>query len=46
MSILSVDIDTVNLDDVNFDEDDPQIIIRYQQCKSSKKEIILQKLIL
>ena len=27
MSILSVDLDKINLDDVNFDEDDPETII-------------------
>ena len=32
MSILSEDLDTVNLDYVNFDEDDCQTIVR---CKNA-----------
>ena len=48
MSILSVYLDKINLDDVNFDEDDPEIIIHtrlmawrniFKQHKSSKKDI-------
>ena len=48
MGILSVHHDKINLDDVNFDEDDPETIIhvrlmswhnRYKQCKSCKKDI-------
>ena len=48
MGILSVDINNINLDDANFDEDDPRIIIhvrlmayhkRLKQHKAFKKEI-------
>ena len=47
MVILSVDVN-INLDDVNFDEDDPETIIcvrlmdwcnRFKQHKSSKKKL-------
>ena len=27
MSILSVDLNNINLDDINYDEDDPEAII-------------------
>ena len=43
---LSIDLDKINLDDVNFDEDDPETLIhvrpmtyRYKQYKSCKKDI-------
>ena len=51
MGVLSVDLDKINLDNVNFDEDDPETIrhVRYvrliawhnifKQCKPFKKEI-------
>ena len=48
MGILSADLDNIDLDDVNFDEDDPETIIHvrllawcniYKQRKSSKKDI-------
>ena len=47
MGILSVDLNNINLDDVNFDRDDLEIIIhvrllawhnRLQQHKAFKKE--------
>ena len=46
MGLLSVDLNNINLDDVNFDEDDPETIIavrlmdwhnRLKQCKAFKK---------
>ena len=46
--ILNADLNNFNLDDVNFDEDDPETIInvklltwsdRFEQCKALKKEI-------
>ena len=48
MSILSVDLNNINLDDVNFYDDDPENIIhvrlmawrsRFKQPKAIKKEI-------
>ena len=48
MVILSVDFDENNLDEVNFDEDDPEAFIhvrlmawcnRSKQCKPCKKDI-------
>ena len=48
MGILSVDLDEINLDDVNFDEDDPETIInvgimawrkRFKKHKLCKKNI-------
>ena len=35
MGILNVDLDKINLDDVNFDEDDPKTIIhiRLMTCE-------------
>ena len=48
MGILSVDLNKINLDDVNFDEDGPETINdvrlmdwrnRFKQRKSSKKDI-------
>ena len=48
--VLSVDLNNINLDDVNFDEDDPETIIhnrlmilhkRFQHCKGFKQDIIL-----
>ena len=48
MGITSVDLNTANLDDVNFDEYDPQNMIhfrlmawpnRLKQCKAGKKDI-------
>ena len=46
--IFSVDLDKIDLDDINYDEDDPETIIhvrlmtwckRYKQHKSCKKDI-------
>ena len=48
MDIVSVDLDKINIDDVNFDEDDPETIIhvrvmawhnRFKQRKAFKKDI-------
>ena len=48
MGIISVDLNKINLDDVNFDEDDTETIIhvrimawcnRFKQSKAFKKDI-------
>ena len=48
MDILSVDLNNINLDDVNFDEDDRETIInvrllawrnKFKQDKASNKEL-------
>ena len=48
MGILSVDLNNINLDIVNFDEDDPETVIhvrrmvwhnRFKQRKEFKKDI-------
>ena len=48
MGILSVDLDKINLDDVDFNEDDPATIIhawllawhKFEKCKAFKKDKI------
>ena len=46
--LISVDLNNINLDDANFSEDDPEIIIhvrlrawckKFKQCKACKKDI-------
>ena len=46
MGIVSVDLNNINIDHVNFDEDNPETIIhvrllacrnRFKQCKISKE---------
>ena len=46
--LISVDLNNINLDDANFYEDDPEIIIhvrlmawckKFKQCKTCKKDI-------
>ena len=47
MCMLSVDLNNINLDNVNFDEDDPETIYarlipwhnRFKQRKALKKEL-------
>ena len=48
MSILSVDLNNINLDDINYDEDDPEAIIhvrllvwhsKFEKRKARKKEL-------
>ena len=48
VGILSIDFDYINLDDTNYDEDDPETIIpirllawpiKFEKCKAHKKKI-------
>ena len=48
MSIFSIDLNNINLDDTNYDEDDPETIIhirflachiKFGKCKALKKEL-------
>ena len=48
MGILSIDLNNINLDDTNYDEDDPETIIhvrllawhsKFENCKALKKEL-------
>ena len=46
MGVLSVDFNNINLDDVNFVEDDPEIIIhvgRMAWCNKFKQRIAFKK---
>ena len=46
MGVLSVDFNNINLDDVNFVEDDPEIIIHVRRmawCNKFKQRIAFKK---